>query len=634
MRKEIPWLILLILGAVEPVRAQEYSVSAIPDSLKENANCIVREFTTTMNVSSVNSGVEKVKQVFTVFNRDGEEDVILKLFYDKNASVNIRQIIFYDAGGKKIKQAKQSEIEDYPAYVSFELFSENRVKIYKPVNADLPYTIEFDYEIRYSNMISLGRWMPEDTYRMSVQHASYELTHPENIKINRREFNLKIKSSESEGGWVTEKWELSGIKAIEREPFGAPIIERASSLCLMPEVILFDKYEGKADSWKNYGKWVYDLYEGKDEIPETETTKIASLVKESKDTLEIMRKLYKHMQDNTRYVAVILGIGGYQPFDVSSVIEKGYGECKALSNYMYSMLRYAGIKAFPALASAGSYRPPVYKDFPNFSQFNHVIVCVPFRGDTIWLECTDQRIPFGFLGDFTDDRDALLITPSGGKFAHTTRYKAEDNLHVTKTEISVDPSGNADFNTVSRYTGIQYDDAGELVRSRREDQKKWLYSKTELPSLQIKEFGVEETPAIIPAVRLTESGTSKSYASFSGKYMVLPLNLMNVQGPVQKMLKERQSDIITGRPSIDCDTTIFRLPQGFEPESLPDKINLKSDFGSYSSVVSFTGKELIYTRKLEIYGGRFSSSRYRDFYTYVMSVSKADKSKVLLVKKV
>ena len=633
MKKYLILPLLLVFVMAPRVLSQTYTVAAIPDSLKQNAHFVLRDFTTVAELKSSNSGTEKIRKVITVLDKTGEKDAYLLLHYDKYSSVNIKQITIFDSNGKKSKSVKQSEINDYPAYRSFELYSDQRVKYYQPENPEFPYTIIYEYETTESNLISFGRWMPADDYNMSVEHASYTLKHPARLKVNVKEIGTTIKSHKAEDNLITDIWELNNIKAIDDEPFDPGISELSACVYIMPSVLSFNRYDGSSDTWEGYGKWAFSLYDGRDEISLEQNIKLNALLKDVNDTIEKIRILYKYLQDNTRYVAVTLGIGGYQPFEASSVFKNGYGECKALSNYMYSMLKFAGIKSYPALVSAGSYKTPVFRDFPNFSQLNHVIVCVPHGRDTIWLECTDQKIPFGFLGDFTDDRDVLLLTEKGGKFAHTTKYDEKDNLRSNRSEFLIDSTGKADYTNETKFFGLQYDDLAAFLRSNTDEQKKWLYTNSILPSLQIKSFKVSELPGRVPLVKLNESGVSANFCTFSGKYMVLPLNLVNPQKVIQKMMKPRHSDILIIQSSTDTDTLIYKLPESYSPESLPRGVILNSAFGTYSSTIALNGNEIHFTRRYEIKRGRYKPSDYKAFYDYILAVSKADNAKVLLTKK-
>jgi hypothetical protein len=623
---------ICLLFLYSSIKGQNYSVAGLPDSLKENAHSVIRDYTDIFEMKSSNSGIEKIRLAITVLDREGEKAARLVLPYDKDSGIDISQITMLDGNGKKIKSVKQSEIEDYPAFMSFELFSDNRVKHYQPSNPEFPYTIVYEYENKQTNLISLGHWMPVSNYNLSVQHAGLTLIHPADVKIRRKEMNIRINSSGVVDNIMTEKWELNNVKAIEDEPLGVSISERVASVYLMPEILIFDKYKGKADTWENYGQWVFDLYKGRDELLPDDNIKVTTLLMNVTDTLEKIRILYNYLQENTRYIAVTLGIGGYQPYDAKTVYQTGYGECKALSNYMHSLLKFAGIASYPAIVQAGSYKTSIFRDFPNFSQFNHVIVCVPQGRDTIWLECTDQKIPFGFLGDFTDNRDVLLLTEKGGRFAHTIRYDANDNLRVSRSDFIIDSTGTATGAIKTNNRGLQYDNLSSFLRSGYDEQKKFLYSHTGLPSAQIKEFTVRENKDKIPDVTIVEPVISKNYCSFSGKYMILPLNLINVQKALQKMVKTRYSDIMIGRSSIDCDTVIYRLPKNYRPESLPKGTYLKTDFGTYTFNVSTNGKEIVYSRKFEITEGRHKAIRYKELYDFILAISKADNQKILLTK--
>lgn len=337
------------------------------------------------------------------------------------------------------------------------------------------------------------------------------------------------------------------------------------------------------------------------------------------------------MQGHTRYVNITLGIGGYQPFPAKTVFETGYGDCKALSNYMHALLAYAGIKSYPALVSSGRYIEPIFKDFPNFSEFDHVIVCVPLKKDTLWLECTSQSIPFGFLGDFTDDRDVLLITDQGGKFAHTKCYSADDNMRTCKADFTIDPFGIATCSVRTNYHGLQYNDIEEFLNDTPDDQKKWLYKNSDLPSLTITKFDFTNDKKPYPTATINESNTSKTYGSITGNYMVIPLNRINVEEAIPKVVGERQSDFIIKRSSLDYDTLVYHIPANYKIESVPDSKNINSPYGEYSFTVTVKGNELTCIRRFKIKQGTHKAADYKSFYNYCLAISKADDSKAMLV---
>src|SRR5690606_19691165 len=115
--------------------------------------------------------------------------------------------------------------------------------------------------------------------------------------------------------------------------------------------------------------------------------------KDIPDPKEKAKKIYEFMQAKTRYISVQIGIGGYQPYSAEEVDRLGYGDCKGLTNYMQSLLRVAGIESYYSIVYAGAFKRDIIPDFTSM-QGNHVILCLPFKNDTTWLECTDKFSPF------------------------------------------------------------------------------------------------------------------------------------------------------------------------------------------------------------------------------------------------
>ena len=109
--------------------------------------------------------------------------------------------------------------------------------------------------------------------------------------------------------------------------------------------------------------------------------------------------------------------------------------------------------------------------FP-YDSFNHVILCIPFKNDTTWLECTSNTQPFGKLGPFTENRNALLITEDGGKLVRTPGSLAQDNQFNTEVHITLDPDGGAKAHAKILSTGELRSVFVDMMPALKADEQK------------------------------------------------------------------------------------------------------------------------------------------------------------------
>jgi hypothetical protein len=116
VKKYIILQAILIFLTTGSVWSQVFPATSIPDSLKENSHLVIREFVTELSLQSVNKGSVKIRRVLTILDKEGENQAVLVVPYDKNTSVTINQIVVYDKNGKKIKSVRQSDIIDSPAF--------------------------------------------------------------------------------------------------------------------------------------------------------------------------------------------------------------------------------------------------------------------------------------------------------------------------------------------------------------------------------------------------------------------------------------------------------------------------------------------------------------------------------------
>ncbi len=336
----------------------------------------------------------------------------------------------------------------------------------------------------------------------------------------------------------------------------------------------------------------------------------------------------------TRYVSIQVGIGGYQPFEASMVDQTGYGDCKALSNYMVSMLALVGIEANYALINAGHDEPKWDVDFPS-AHFNHATVFVPNKSDTIWLECTSQTNPFGYTGSFTGDRKALAITDKGAKIVRTPVYAADKNIQSCTAEVFVEAKGNARAKIKTTYSGLQYENGGLyfILDNQYDDQKKWLQKNTDIPSFDINSFSMINKKNKIPSAIVNVDLTLNRLATNSGKRLFLTPNLLNRSTFIPEKVENRKTNVIRKTAYMDFDTIRYHIPGEMYPEFLPEPIRLKSRFGEYEATFKLDQGDVIYTRKMIIRKGEFPPESYNELIEFYKNINKADNLKLVFLNK-
>jgi hypothetical protein len=342
--------------------------------------------------------------------------------------------------------------------------------------------------------------------------------------------------------------------------------------------------------------------------------------------------LYQYLQNSTRYVSIQLGIGGWRPFPASYVGNKGYGDCKALSNYMFSLLKEAGIKSYYTLIKAGDHENDLITDFPS-RQFNHAIICVPSGNDTIWLECTDQFKSAGYMGGFTGNRHALVITEDGGVIVSTPKYGLKENLQQRTINAKLDAEGLLTAEIKTNYSGMQQDDLQWLINNVSKDKvKEYLDKELEFATYTVNNFDYKEKKGTLPEIDEKLNVGVDHYATISGKRLFIVPNVMTRSHRKLKTEEERRYDIDLDFEYTDIDKTEIDIPSGYTAESIPQDVNIESKFGRYRSSVKLEQNKIIYLRSMEQFSGLFPKTDYTEMVKFYDAIYKADRNKLVFIK--
>lgn len=638
MQKKVsPILFLLIVVNVLLTHAGEikYPIAAIPEELKQNVDVVIRKEEVVFKILSKSKATYHVREAYTILNEKGSRYAREVVGYDKLSKINSFTGATYDALGNQLQKLKSSEIRDQSAFDGFSLYSDNRLKYADLSQATYPYTVEFEYEVEYKNLFYIPSFVVLSSEKVSLQRSTYTLIFPKDLKPRFKTQNINAQPSQGKDGELDMVvWNFENQKPIKREPFGPPLEKLVSMIHVAPSAFSYEGYEGNMSSWKDFGLWISSLNKGRDVLPEPTKGEIQKLTSKYQTAEEKAKAVYNFLQNKTRYVSIQLGIGGHQPFEASVVDNTGYGDCKALSNYTIALLNAAGVKANYTLISAGADESDIDTDFPS-SQFNHVIVSVPNNKDTLWMECTSQTNPFGYLGKFTGDRHALMITENGGVVVKTPSYEGNKNRESRYAEVTLDNKGNAKAAVRTQYSGLkyEYDNLDGVINNGTDDQKKWIQENTQIPSFDIAGFTMTNKKDKIPSATVNVNYVLNRYATISGKRIFFSPNLMNRSTYIPEKLESRKTNVVLRSSFVETDTIRFAIPEEVYPEFLPEPFKINSRFGDYESSFKVDQGSLIYVRRLKMNKGVHPPESYQELIDFYKNLNKADNVKMVFVSK-
>ena len=631
----IPTCLLFLslgLNAISFADDVKYRVEDIPKPLLKDAKAVVRNEEIVVEVRSDGKIVQKVKYAITILNKNGKSNGYFLQAYYKNIKISDIKAQMFDENGVEIRKKGGFDILDYALIPEGSTYYDGRIKGIDPANFNYPYTIEYTYEITYSDVIQYPGWHPVKDYNIALQKSNFKLIISKNASCRFYEKNI-IKKAQMQTTTADNiyTWELTDQQALTEENLSPALSDFAPAILTAPSKVKAEGYEGNFETWKGFGLWINQLNADRNNLSDETKDRIKKMTEGISDDRTKIKMVYEYLQNKTRYISVTIGIGGYQPFDAKTVDRLSYGDCKALTNYMKSLLEAAGISSLYTLINSGQENQSIITNFPS-TQFNHVILCVPQQKDTIWLECTSQRKPFNYLGISTFDREALVVEPEGGKLVHTPVPKLENYLELRKTEVTLDESGSGFAEVKTAYNGATYDHYIPILMSDQTDRKKLITRRIHVPNFELDNFNINEVKNEQPYISERLNISFTSYSTKIGDKMMLCLNMMNKLDESPFHPASRKTSVSFKWPIYEVDTVIYTLPQGFTLEKNPARVTLQSDFGSYTTEVTKTGNSIQYVRTFQVFKGEHAVDRYDEIVTFFEKIVTADENKVILTR--
>lgn len=628
MRPHVITLVFLLNAVFALSQSPEhYQIATLTPELSKNANAALRYEKISVDVVAKDEIVVTTHRVVTVFNKKGNRHINAGEGYSNDTEINQISARVYDASGQQIKRFKEKDFNDESAVSDYSIYGDNRVKYLNYIPLDYPYTLEYKSEVEYTNTAFFPSWNPLDDYYLSVEHAELEIINSAGLDIRLKKENFKDFNIESISEYHYIAKNLNGIPYEAYAPDLNKINPRLKGALSNFSMI---GVEGQNNNWQDFGKWMHDrLLAGTDAIPQATKEEIIELTKDVDGDIEKAKIVYQYMQDRTRYISIQIGIGGWKPMLATEVDKLGYGDCKGLTNYTKSLMDAAGVTSYYTLVYGGRDPRDLDSEFSS-QQGNHAILAIPVEDSYIFLECTNQTAPFGFIAGFTDDREVLVVKPDGGEIVRTKRYDVSESYVKNQSQIVLDTSGaiQGEMDIVS--SGFLYNLRSSVESMNHSDQileykEEWGY----LNDLSIKTIEISNDKE---AVKFNEklALTANNYASKSGNRLLFQPNIFNRRNYIPPRYSNRQQNFEISRAYEERDEYIINFSETLELEAVSDNVEIETKFGSYQFTIDVLDNNTIrYTRKLQTNKGVFDKEEYKAYRNFRKKIVKSDKAKIV-----
>jgi transglutaminase-like putative cysteine protease len=324
-------------------------------------------------------------------------------------------------------------------------------------------------------------------------------------------------------------------------------------------------------NWDEYHRLVHPVFEEKIVADDTVRAEVARLTDGLQGEREKADAIYRFVAADLHYLGMYVGEGGWIPHAAPEVLESRFGDCKDHSILLTTMLREAGIEAWPTLIRAGR-MGFVDDEFP-FLFANHAIVYAEIDGAGVFLDGTTSPYRFDALSNANAGRTALVVGDQQMEFIDTPQASAANLSWVEDVELRILDDGSLEAEVEVTYGGGEAARLRDLFRTRPEAEverldRGWIaryYLLAEEATLT-----QEPDPASGSGpLQRTLTLRSTEHVRKLGSVMRLELPILELPGGIEASARAHNFPVWVTPLAYELHMTIH-LPPGYQVVELPD----------------------------------------------------------------
>jgi hypothetical protein len=551
-------------------------------------------------------------------------------------------------------QGKDFEVKDkdameasLPNVAGSELILDVKVKVLRIPAPDPGNIVGYEYEVEEQPLVLQEIWDFQEIAPVKESHYSLQLPAGWEYKVSWLN-HPEVKPTEAAGNlW---NWAVGNVEGIRSE-HDMPPIQGIAARMMVSFFPPGGPLPNEFSNWQGMGNWYLNLTrDRRDASPEIKQ-KVVALTVSASTTLDKMRALAQFVQHDIRYVAIELGIGGFQPHPAPDVFAHHYGDCKDKATLMSSMLREIGVDSYYVVINAR--RGSVGSDSPaGIGGFNHVILTIklpdgindasliatmqhPKLGKLLFFDPTNELTPFGQIGGYLQSNYGLLVSPDGSELVQLPKQPGTTNSIERTAKLTLDTTGKLQGDVKEIRVGDRArSERGSLLNATNANDRikpiETLLSGS-LSSFHITHASVVNLQQMDRPFGFNYSFESENYAKSAGDLLLVRPRVIGVKAsPLLETKEPRKFAIEFDGPARDTDTFEIALPAGYQVDDLPAPVDADYSFASYHSKTEAEEGVVRYTRTFEIKELSVPVSRADDLKTFYRTIASDERNTVVL----
>jgi transglutaminase-like putative cysteine protease len=582
----------------------------------DKTNAVLLYAETTLTVQPNGKIKRLYREVVKILRPDGEGRGVVRVYFDSQSRITNLHAWCVPVSGKDFEVNEKDAVESAIIGVDgSELVSDLRTKTLRIPAATTGSVVGYEIEQELRPYVMVDDWEFQDT--VPVREARYTLQLPKgwSYKTNWLNHSEQAPTESGAGQW---SWSIEDIRAIRIEPDMPPWRGIAGRM-----VVAFVPPSGQdssIQSWRKIGAWYLGLTQGRRETSAEIRQKVVELTASVPTLLGKIQVLAKFVQNDIRYVAIELGIGGHQPHPATETFNHRYGDCKDKVTLLSAMLKEVGVDSYYVIIN--TVRGSVTATTPPNLDFDHAILAIALPagvdtttlgarlthaklGQILFFDPTDALTPLGRLSGALQGNYGMLVTPDGGELLALPQLSTDSNGIERTAKMTLDEKGTLRGDVHEVRLGDRASSQRYALLSTTQDTDR-IKPVESVAGASFSAFQILK--ATIANLRLADRPFEWNYTLEAPNYaktagdllLVRPRVLGSKSSGILETKEPRQYPVEFEGPERDTDVFEIELPAGYQLDELPRPINLDDGFASYQSKTEIVGRTLRYTRTFEI----------------------------------